>query len=119
MKRFMYSFFYAFNGLRICFFSETNFRVHLLAALAVSIAGWWLDIERFEWLIVMGCIAMVMMAELINTALEQLCNLVSPGYNPVVRKVKDMSAAAVLVAAFMSLVCAVVIFMPHLSDKIF
>ena len=50
------------------------------------------------------------MAELFNTAIEQLCNLVSPGHNLIIGKVKDLSAAAVLVSAIMAAVTGLVIF---------
>ena len=70
---------------------------------------WYSRINRAEWIAVIGSIAAVLMAELFNTAIEQLCNLVSPGHNLIIGR-KDLSAAAVLVSAIMAAVTGLVIF---------
>jgi len=114
MKKHLRSFQYAANGLRICFLSEINFRIHLLAAITAAGAGWYFRINRAEWIAVIGSIAAVLMAELFNTAIEQLCNLVSPGHNLIIGKVKDLSAAAVLVSAIMAAVTGLVIFLKYI-----
>ena len=59
---------------------------------------------------------MVFIAELFNTALETLVNLVSPEFNPKAGHVKDISAAAVLIAAIMALIIGVLIFLPKIID---
>lgn len=107
------SFGFALNGIRLCFFSEANFRIHLLAASLAVGGGCFFGISRAEWLMVLVAIGLVLMAELFNTAIEQLCNLVSPGTNRVVGVVKDLSAAAVLIASVMAAAIACLVFIPH------
>jgi len=113
MKAFIRSFYYALNGLRICFLSETNMRVHVLAAGMAVFLGWYFRISELQWIIVLACIAFVWFAELINTAIELLCNVVSPGHHPVIGKVKDLAAGAVLVSAILSASIGLIIFLPH------
>lgn len=114
MKTFFRSFYYALNGLRICFLSETNMRVHGLAAGLAVFLGWFFEISGQQWLMVLACIAFVWFAEIINTAIELLCNVVSPGQHPVIGKVKDLAAGAVLVSAIFSGITGLIIFLPYL-----
>jgi diacylglycerol kinase (ATP) len=114
MKKFIRGFGYAFNGLAHAAKTQLNFRVHLVMALVAVYTGYALHIAANEWLWIALCIAMVLMAELLNTALEFLTNLVSPGYNETAGHVKDIGAAAVVIAALFALVTGIVIFLPKL-----
>lgn len=108
------SFSYAINGLRRSIKTELNFKIHLSAAVFVVVAGWCFDISTLEWLALVICIGSVLAAELINTAIEALVNLVSPDFNVKAGVVKDIAAAAVLVSAIMSLVVGLIIFVPKI-----
>ena len=111
--RLIKSFGFAINGLRLCW-QEPNFRIHLLVSVIVVALGYWLSISAQEWLAVLLCIALVLSLEMLNTAIEHLCNLVHPEQHPVIKLVKDVSAAAVLLVAFLSVCCGTIIFLPKL-----
>lgn len=114
MLRFFRSFKFATNGLKEVFKSELNFKVHLFSAVAVVVAGWHFEVSRSEWLAVILCIGLVLAAELINTAIEVLVDLVAPEFNRKAGLVKDIAASAVLVAALMSLAVGLIIFVPKI-----
>jgi diacylglycerol kinase len=108
------SFQYAFNGLRICLSSEINFRIHVVAAIGAAAAGIWLQISRAEWLALLLCTALVVSLEMMNTAIETLCNFITLSHHTKIEKIKDVAAGAVLVAGLISLVCGIIIFVPKL-----
>lgn len=108
------SFVFAWNGLRICFTSELNFRVHVISAIVVSVFGLLYGISINEWAVLGFCIALVIIMEIMNTAIEQLCNIVHKDFHPGIKKVKDIAAAAVLVSAIFSLLTGLVIFLPKI-----
>ncbi|HLP37411.1 diacylglycerol kinase family protein [Lacibacter sp.] len=110
----MRSFYYAFRGIVSVFRSEVNMRIHVVAAVLATVAGFYFKIAAGEWGIVVLCICSVIAMELINTAIEQLCNHVTAEQHPVIKKVKDIAAAAVLVTAVGSFVVALIIFLPKL-----
>jgi diacylglycerol kinase len=110
MKRFRY----AISGLISAFKSEVNMRIHIILSAVACIAGFYFHLSSAEWIIIVLCIVLVISFELINTAIEELCNLVHPDRHPVIKKIKDIAAAAVLVAAVGSVVVALIIFLPKL-----
>ena len=114
MKKFIRGFGYALNGIWQAAATQLNFRVHLVAALVAVYGGYALHISTAEWLWIILCIAMVLAAELFNTALEFLTDLVSPEYNKKAGLVKDMAAGAVLITAICALVIGLIIFVPKL-----
>lgn len=114
MNRFFKSFIYAAKGLRYSFRTQLNFRFHVSSAALAIVLGFMLKISVFEWLWVLVSVALVVLAELLNTAIETLVDLVSPGYHEKAGIVKDVSAAAVLIAAFFALAVALLIFVPRL-----
>ena len=108
------SFAFAWNGLKICFTSEINFRIHIASAIAAILLGFVLKISHAEWLAVTGCIVFVVVMEMINTAIEQLCNMVHQDIHPGIKKIKDVAAGAVMLSAFCSFIIGVVIFLPKI-----
>lgn len=113
--RFLKGFGYAFSGIRDTFKTEINFRIHCFTAIGVVLFGLLLSLSTFEWLWIIVAIAMVLAAELINTAFEFLANAVSLEFNPLIKKAKDASAAAVLVLSVLALLIGLFIFIPKLS----
>ena len=105
---------FAWSGILYFFKSQQNARIHAMIRLAVIVLGLWLELSHTEWLLVIFCIGMVFGAELFNTAIELLTDLVSPDYHPKAGKVKDVAAAAVLISAITSAVIGLIIFMPKL-----
>jgi diacylglycerol kinase (ATP) len=114
MNKTIASFIYAFRGIADFFRTERNARWHLAAALLAAVAGFWLRIDRYEWMAVVVCIGVVMALEAMNTALEHLTNLVSPGYQPLAGRAKDAAAGAVLLAAIGAAVIGGIIFLPKI-----
>lgn len=114
MRRFIKSFGYALSGISFTARTQLNFRIHMLAILTVTIAGRVLGLHQQEWLWVIVAIGLVLVTELLNTAIEVLVDLVSPGYSEQAGRVKDISAGAVLIAAGIAVVIGMIIFLPKL-----
>ena len=108
------SFKYAFNGLAELVVNEPNMRIHLLAAGVAVFAGVWFAITPAEWALVVLSIAAVISAEAMNTAIEHIADLISPEYHPLVKKAKDVAAAAVFLLATGAAVIGTIIFLPRI-----
>ena len=107
------SFGYAFNGLRIAVREEFNFKIHIILGLVAVSFGFLFHITRSEWLFVIGASGLVFTAELLNTSLEELCDMMRSTHDPHVAKIKDLAAAAVLMASLAALAMGLIIFIPH------
>lgn len=110
-KKRIKSFGHAFNGLFHAIKSEAHLKIHLLAVVIVCAAGWHFEVSRTEWLALILCFGLVIGLELINTAIEKLADKLHPEHDPVIGQVKDIAAAAVLVAAIISVVVAGIVFL--------
>lgn len=108
------SFFFAWRGLKFAVVSQRNMKIHLLAAIAVLLAGFLWHITSVEWALVLIVMALVMTAEVINTAIECAVDLVTREMQPLARKAKDAAAGAVLLAAGFSVIIGLIIFLPRL-----
>jgi diacylglycerol kinase len=108
------SFSYAFQGVKTAIKNEPNLRIHVFFALSTLIAAAVLKFNVIEWILLMMTIFFVIMLELINTLLESLVNIISPEYNKEAKVAKDVSAAAVLFAAAISVVVGILLFGPKL-----
>lgn len=115
LKKQLRSFGYAWQGIRCCVGKEQNLSFHLIATVITVIAGFLLGINRTEWMMVILCIGVVIAAELFNTAIEALVDLVSPQRHPLAGKVKDIAAGAVLICAAMAAIIGLIIFVPYLT----
>ena len=113
LKKQLRSFGYAWKGIQSCVGKEQNLSFHLIAAMAVIIAGIVLGITRTEWIMVVMCIGTVIAADLFNTAIEKLVDLVSPERHPVAGQVKDIAAGAVLICAVAAAIIGLIIFIPY------
>ncbi|MBL0145047.1 MAG: diacylglycerol kinase family protein [Chitinophagaceae bacterium] len=107
------SFRYAIEGLVSVFKSEMNFKIHFVIAIGVICAGLYFKLSKLEWAFIIQCIAMVLCAELFNTAIEKLCNKVQPNIDPQIKWIKDVSAAAVLITAIAAAITGIIIFTHH------
>jgi diacylglycerol kinase len=114
MKKFIRGFGFAFKGLRYATVTQLNFRVHLVATLLAVFIGYALHISTNEWQWIMLCVTLVLITELVNTSIEFLTDLVSPDYNELAGHVKDIGAAAVVIAALFALITGVIIFLPKI-----
>ena len=114
LERRIKSFGFAFKGLGLFIRTQPNGWVHLTAAVLVCSLGAWLGLSVGEWLMIILCIGGVLSAEVLNTAVEFLTDLVSPGFHPKAGQVKDLAAAGVLLMAITSVVVGGVIFIPKI-----
>jgi diacylglycerol kinase len=113
------SFGYAMAGLIKAFLLENNMKIHVLAAIVSVVLGVWLHISFLEWAMIVICIAMVISFELMNTAVEKICDRISKDIHPLTKFIKDVSAAAVLVVSIASLAAGLLIFIPKLLHQIY
>lgn len=115
----MKSFAFAWNGLKIFWREEPNSRIHFLATAVVIITGFLLKISKSEWFAVLLSIGFVLVTEIINTSIENLADFVSPGKDDRIKKIKDLSAAAVFIAAVTALLIGLIIFLPKIVHLLF
>lgn len=108
------SFGYAFRGIALLLLTQPNARIHLLATALVITAGWYFEVSATEWLILVLTMTIVWVAEGLNTAVEFLTDLTSPGFHPLAGRAKDVAAGAVLLAAIGAVVIAALIFGPKI-----
>ena len=106
------SFKYAAQGIITFFRTEHNAWIHCLAAIIVIISAYLLKVTSQEWLWLALAITLVIITEMLNTAIEILCDVVSPEIHPQIKRVKDIAAGAVLVAAGFAIMIALYVFIP-------
>ena len=105
---------YAFSGLWQSFRKEKHMQLHALSAIFVIAAGLYFQITRFEWITVLGCIALVMITEIINSGIEKICDMITKEIHHTIKYIKDVSAAAVLLACIFAVVVGVIVFWPYI-----
>ena len=108
------SFKYAGNGLRILIIEEHNARIHVIAAIGVIAAGIIFKISMSEWIAVVFSIAVVFVTEIINSSIENLADFVSPAKHEKIKKIKDLSAAGVLLGAIAATIVGLIVFIPRI-----
>jgi len=108
---------HAMAGLRAAARTERNLRIHAVATVCVALCAGWLEVSLTQWAILVLTIGLVICAELVNSAIERLVDLVHPEYHPLAGEVKDVAAAAVVVSAAAAVVVAGVILLPALVEK--
>jgi diacylglycerol kinase len=119
LKRRAASFRYAFEGWLHVLRTQRNAWIHAAATIAVVILAFWLDLARIDWAILILAITVVWTAELANTALEALVDLVSPDVHPLAKTAKDVSAGAVLASACGAAIVGALILGPPLWGRLF
>ena len=113
-KKFLNSFKYAYRGIKEAFKSERNMKVHLFIMLSVIVLGFLFEISALEWIICLISFGLVISLEIINTSIETVVNLVSPKYNELAKRAKDLSAGAVLFNAIIAFILGIIIFLPKI-----
>jgi len=113
-QNFLSSFRHAFAGLAYCFRTQRNFRIHVAIALLVTLAGIILTLSWVEWAVVATLVVVVLSAEMVNTMVEALVDLVTQQYHPLAKVAKDVAAGVVLLSAIGSVVVGALIFLPKI-----
>lgn len=106
---------YAWHGLDYVFKSQRNFRIQIIVALLVILAGLYFGLSRQEWIILLFLIALVLILEILNTVLETFIDVLKPKIHHYVQIIKDLMAAAVLLASLVAALIGLIIFLPHLT----
>ena len=104
----------ALAGITLLLKNEHNSRVHLAATVLVISMAFYLSVSAMEWALLAIAITMVWSAEGFNTALEYLCDKVSPEHDELIGQAKDVAAAAVLLTAIGAVVIGALVFIPYL-----
>lgn len=114
VKRLGKSFLYAIKGLIKTFKEEQNLRIQSFMALFVVFLGFYFQVSSIEWIVLLLIIGIVILMELANSAVERITDVLKPRINSYVKEIKDIMAAAVMVASLISIVIGLIIFIPHI-----
>lgn len=109
---------HAVNGIIYALKTERNTKIHFIATTCVLITCLWMDIDRTDLMMIIMAITMVLMAEILNTALESVVNLLALSSHPLAKIAKDLSAGAVLIATINALACAYLVILPAVKRPI-
>lgn len=108
----------AFAGLSYAVRTQRNLRLHLVSALLVVGVSAWLALPPGMVALLLAVVALVVVAEVVNTALETVIDLVSPGYHPLAGLAKNLAAAAVVLAALFAAAIGLLVLGPPLWTRL-
>lgn len=100
---------YALQGLGMFVRTQHNAWIHVAGTVTVLLLIWWREIERVDMLFLLSAVALVWVAEALNTAVEFLADAITQDYNERIKHAKDIAAAAVLIAAFYAVLVAMIV----------
>jgi diacylglycerol kinase (ATP) len=115
-RKFIRSINYARLGAEHVLRTQRNIWIHAGIGLLVLLAALWLKIERVEMALLVLTIVFVIVAEMLNTAIEEVVNLAKSEHHPLAALAKNVAAGAVLVAAFGSVMVGLIIFIPKIIN---
>ncbi|HAT68462.1 MAG: hypothetical protein A2481_03350 [Candidatus Yonathbacteria bacterium RIFOXYC2_FULL_47_9] len=113
MQKVINSFRWATNGIRTTWREEVNFRIEILCAFGVVVAGVYLNFSKLEWAFIAACITAVLAAEMVNTAVEDLCNKVESNTDTLIGKIKDVMGGFVLIVVAGASIIGLMVFSNH------
>ena len=105
---------HALRGINRAIKTEPNIRWQLLTTFIVALLGFAVQLTRGEWLIIVMVCGLVLILELVNTAIEKTLDIIKPRFDEHIGWVKDIMAGAVLIASLVALIAGVLVFWPHL-----
>ena len=106
-------FYVAFVGL-VSSLKDRSTQIQYVLAILACIAAWMIGCNYYEWLAVLLCIGLVIVAEILNTCIEKLCDLYSTEKNEQIKYIKDLAAGGVLFVSLIALTVGILIFVHHL-----
>ena len=118
LRAFLRSFTFAFAGLSYLFRTQRNARVHAAVGAAACGVAFYVHISRTEWAVLVFTIALVLILEGLNTAIEAAIDLASPKIHPLAKVAKDLAAGMVLIGAMASVAVGLLILGPPLWCKL-
>lgn len=113
MRKFIKSMWHAHRGFLTVAKEEQNFKIHIVVAIIVIAAGFLFKLSQIEWVAIVIAIVLVLGAEMVNTAIEDLCDVVEPGHHPTIGKIKDVMAGFVLLSSIAAVVIGLIVFLNH------
>lgn len=113
MRKVVESFGWAMSGLRTVWREELSFRIELVIGLVFVVGAGMLRFSIIEWIVLLGCIGAVLSAEIINTAIEDLCDRIEPSFDPIIGKIKDTMAGLVLFIVVVTSAIGVLLLVNH------
>jgi undecaprenol kinase len=119
LQKHLYSQKFAWLGLHSIFKEEPNFRIELIAAFTVIILGIVLAVSSLEFLVLLLTIGMVLLAEIVNSVAERICDIYTSEHHVGIKFIKDVAAGGVLLTSIISLVIAASVFLPKLYELLF
>ena len=105
---------YAFDGALYLFKTESSIKIQLGVALVVTVAGFYFNISRTEWLFQVAIIGLVISIEGMNTAVEYIVDFIHPDHHASIGRIKDIAAGAVFIASMAAVIVAVIIYYPKI-----
>ena len=108
------SFYHAGEGLLHCIRHERNIRVHLVMAVVALVLGCILKITHYEFLVLFLIIGVVIVSEMVNTAIENVVDMITADFHPLAKIVKDITAGAVMFSCIVAVCIGLIIFIPHI-----
>ena len=115
-RRLFKSFQYAMRGLIKTFREEQNIRVQILAGVVVLFFAWFFIITKIEWILLIILIGLVLLMEILNSAVERVTDMLKPRINTYVKEIKDIMAAAVMLSSLIAVIIGMIIFIPYIKD---
>ena len=112
------SFEHAFDGFIYAIRTQPNFRFHLLATIVAVLLGVYFSISTTEWLVLIFTVNMVLVAEMVNTSIESMVDLITVERRVNAKTAKDVAAAMVLISAVLAIIIGLVIFLPKILKVI-
>ena len=116
IKQWLKSAHYAGQGLLFLLKTERNFQIQTGVVVITTIMGIYFDITKTEWIFQFICMGIVTGAEAINTAVEKLCDHVTPEQHPQIKRIKDMAAGGVAVLTAFAFFIGILIYYPYIFN---
>lgn len=107
---------YAIKGALLLIRTEPSIQVQVVISILVTVAGFYFDITRTEWMFQIFAIGLVLSSEGLNSAVEGIADFIHPDFHTKIGYIKDVAAGAVLFAALTAIVIAAFIYLPYMLD---
>ncbi|MCR4314024.1 MAG: diacylglycerol kinase family protein [Candidatus Uhrbacteria bacterium] len=116
--RFFKSLKHALRGVSVVFATEQSFRIQVYIAILVLVFGIFFQVRTYEWIVLILLAGSVLTLELINSIVERIVDSFKPRIHPIVKDIKDIMAAAVLIVSVIAAAIGITIFFPHFVDLV-
>jgi diacylglycerol kinase len=119
IHRFINSFKYSFDGLKYAYTNEQSLTIHIIFSVIVLVTGLIFEITEMQWALVLFAMALIIVAELLNTAIEATVDMVTEEFHPLAKVAKDCASAAVFIASLVATGMWCYVFIPKIICLIF